>query len=152
MIETIEYNCKFCGVHHVFKCDVPEAVEARFDIVKMRQILTCNRCADHESERRALEKKIVVTAEWLKNWRVEINGQLDRSYTQDKIHSLRGRINAIEVRAEEMLTVLTKRFANCVCAFKQVATIWESDFVELIMKTPQNAYKHLIFYRHNVAK
>lgn len=152
MTETIQYTCKFCGSKHSFDCDMPEVIEARFNVEKMRPILTCNHCADHETDRRALERKILSVTKWIHNWRIEINSKLDRAYTQDRTHELRQQLSAIEVRAEEMLTVLTKKFAHCVCVFKRVTPIWESDFVDLIMKSPHNAAKHLHFYRSNVVR
>lgn len=152
MIETIQYTCKFCGADRAFECNIPDAVDARFNLDKIRPILTCDRCADHESERRTLERKILSVAKWVSNWRQELGGKIDRTYTQDRTHELREHLNAIEVRAEEMLTLLTKRFAHCVCVFKKVTPIWESDFVDLIMKSPHNCVKHLHFYRSNVVR
>lgn len=152
MIETIQYTCKFCGQARVFECDQPDDIEARFSVDKMRPLLTCNPCADHETQRRQIERGILATAKWVEKWRGEINGKLDRCYTQDKTHELREQMHAIENRANEILTVLTKRFAWCVCKFKGLGFIWEEDFVELILKSPENCHKHLWFYRNNVAK
>lgn len=151
MIEVIEYKCKFCGANRAFECDMPEATVPRFNLDKMRPLLVCNTCADHEESRRRHERAIMACANWLAKWRAEIGGRLERSYSQNRTSELNEQLRSIEVRSEEILTTLTKRFAYCVCTFKRIAMIWEPEFVELIMKTPSNCGKHLSFYRNNVA-
>lgn len=152
MIETVEYRCKFCNTNRAFEYDKPEVVEARFNVDKMRPLLACNTCADHDTERRRHERAILEAANWLLKWRGEINGKLDRSYTHDRTSELNDHIRTIEVRAAEILTVLTKRFAATVCKFKRVAVIWEQEFVDLIVESPHNAGKHLCYYRECIVK
>lgn len=152
MIETVEYTCKFCGQKRAFECDMPEKPEARWHVDKVKKLLCCNRCGDHEEKRRRLERAVCAAAQWLMRWRFELGQRIEVTYDDETVSELKQRLDTIEHKARTILITLTKRFTYCVCEFKHVTPVWSEDFVDQIKAKPYQAQNFLRYYREHIAK
>ncbi len=117
---NIDYTCKFCrrtGIAQLAD-DLP-ADWIQLD--KWKAMLCCNRCADYMEAKRKCLWAIRKAAILLAQMRVTATGQ---------------ELLKIEAAVRERLVGLTKRFAAVVCDYLLVETVWEEEFVNMLMDKP----------------
>lgn len=132
----MDYKCKFCGKPG--KVDVGEHTSGIFDLTKWVKILCCDPCGQFMESKRKVEDAI--KAECLKMWAF-------RKQERD-----REKVSKEEVKAEEILTALTKRYATLVCDHYKRQFVWDAEFVNTLMDNPTQSASVLSTYRHGIAK
>lgn len=130
----LDYKCKFCGKPGTV--DAGEHTSGIFDLTKWVKILCCDRCGHFMESKRKVEDSI--RGECLKMWAF-------RKQEKD-----REKIGKEEVKAEEILTALTKRYAGMVCTHYRRETTWDAEFVNMLMDKPRKSDAILFTYRNGI--
>ncbi len=128
MLTTIEYTCKFCKQNRTFECDIDDNCPP-LDMEKWKKALACNFCADYETERRSVERKIRAQA-------------IALSQVRDCVKKA-DRLRELEEKTRDNLNALTKQFCRIVCKRFRRTNEWESMLTDTIMAQPQNWYDPL---------
>ena len=126
-MKSFPYKCKFCGADGQAHC---AADPAMFDITLWLSKIACNRCADYHDRRITLGERISKLAVFV--LRKRQGGITITPETEGKLR--------------ERLTNLTKEFARIVCYHYRKPTIWEPDFVQLIIDKPDRTDSILTHY------
>lgn len=131
----LDYKCKFCGKPG--RVDAGDHTTGIFDLTKWIKILVCDRCGHFMEGKRKIEDEI--KAECLKMWAF-------RKQERD-----REKLSKEEVKAEEILTALTKRYATVVCDHYKRQMTWDAEFVNTLMDNPTKSPTVLSTYRRGIA-
>jgi len=115
--DNVAYECKFCRKPGVI------TLEGEFSnrIKKLLSLACCNRCGDFFVAKRNMEDRIKEIALSLYTARLTKTAQL-----QD-----------IVGLAREKLNKLTHAYAELVCRYWRITTVWEPDFIEQIFDHPR---------------
>ncbi len=132
----INYACKFCG--RPAQVDPGPDRFGIFDMKKWITLLCCNSCGEFMEDKRKIED--AVKHECLRIWAYR---------KQEKDHQ---KVSKEEVRAEEILTALTKRYARLVCDHYRVAFTWDAEFTNMLMDNPQKSNSILFTFRNGIKK
>lgn len=125
----IEYNCKFCHRHG--EVEVDNGIEM-FTIRSWQHFLCCNRCADFMVSKRKLVERINKIADALSVARSGFSSQ--------------SKISAVESTVRSKFEFYTRQFAKLVYDYFNKATVWDEEFVNLLMEKPGDS--HIICARY----
>lgn len=117
----VPYKCKVCGHPGLASCD-QDALDVDPDIItRWTKLLTCNWCSDFIILRRKLVEGVKKVCESLISIRYTTKG---------------ARLVEDESKVREALTTKTQRLAAVLCEHRHKATVWEPEFVNLLMDKP----------------
>ena len=131
-MKTIAYTCKLCRRPGEAKYD---DTEIPLDLGKWVSMLTCNRCYDYRDKKRLHADDI---------WRTCYDYSIARNLTDDSKRS-----EAVK-RAREALVRKTKAFAGLICTHWNKMTVWEPDFVQMLLDHPDKSHQVLRDYERGV--
>lgn len=132
----LNYNCKFCGKPG--RVDAGENTHGIFDLTKWVKILCCDPCGKYMVDKRKIQDAI--KAQCLDLWAI-------RKQEKDV-----EKVSKAEVKAEENLIALTKRYAHMICEHNRRETLWDAEFVNSLMDRPRQCENILRIYRLGIAK
>jgi len=121
----IEYTCKFCRVQRWVELDNDSDI---FAIERWKPMLCCDRCADFMQEKRKLTDRINRVADALELIRQGFGKQASESAIRSKFE------------------FYTKKFAALVCDYFRKTTVWDEEFVNMLMEKPEESHKICAHY------
>jgi hypothetical protein len=133
-LTPLAYTCNFCqkgGVAYY------AATCGHLRLEAWKAMLCCNRCADYYSKRQAICDSI-----WQTTYTLSVFLDSPNKDSSVKQEAMR--------RGREKLTIKTKAFAELVCSFYRKMTIWEPDFVQLLVEQPAKCHQLLNDYERGV--
>ena len=132
----IDCQCQFCG--KPIRLDCGPHTSGLFDLTKWAKAMICDRCGDWRRASQRLEAVIVVEC---------LNVSSVRATTRD-----RDAVRKVEVRAEENLIALTRRYQKIQCDYFHREQPWDAEFVNILMENPRSVSKILATYRRGLQK
>jgi len=132
----IDCKCHFCS--KPIRLDCGPHTHGIFDLTKWAKAMICDRCGEWRRASQRLEAVIVVEC---------LNVASVRATTRD-----RDAVSKVEVRAEENLIALTKRYLKIQCDYFHLEQPWDAEFVNTLMDNPRSVSKVLATCRRGLAK
>jgi|SRR6266849_276129 len=130
----IQHTCKFCSAPIFLEMD-KDGVEY-FGLEFWKSLAACNRCADFRERKRTLIDRLLrYSVQWMRNE----NGQLPLGEKE---------LN----RLKESIISSTKKYAELVCRFYRIPSIWQEDFAQQIMNMPHKTMQILSFYERGISR
>ncbi len=120
--ESFLYKCVFCKTERVSYW-TPNPI---FTLAKWQSKMACNRCADYHHTRIGLCEKIAKICRVLGVARTLSSKEL----------------SAITAATDTKLVELTRKLARAACEHAGVAMLWEREFVDLLIQSPEK--QHLV--------
>lgn len=130
----IQHTCKFCSTPVTLEID-DGAVEF-FGLDYWKGLAACNRCADYREKKRGLTDRLVgYSVDWSRH-------QTKQVLLGEK---------ELE-RLKESIIASTKKYADLVCRFNRIPSVWQQDFAQQVMDMPHKTMFILGFYERNISR
>lgn len=127
------YHCKFCKKPGIVTCD--DRFTDMFKIEKWLAMICCERCGKYMESKRSVQEAIRECAISLV--------RIKQARAEQKNSEMMGKIR-------EALDLLCLRFAEIVCDYFKVQTVFEPEFVQVVYDRPQNSMAALDRYIRGV--
>ena len=131
---TLNHKCKFCQCPVVLEMD--DSAVDYFGLEFWKSLAACNRCADYREKKRRLQEQLVDhSVKWARHKMKQVP------------------LNEADVaRLMELVEKCTKKYADLVCRFNHVQSLWQQDFMQQILDMPGKTLRILHFYERDIAK
>ncbi len=124
--EPFTYRCCFCKQERISYW-TPNPM---FTLEKWQSKLACNKCADYHHSRIDLCEKIARVCRAL---------MLARQFNNKEIQ-------AITTACDSKLVELTRKLAKAACDYLKLETVWDREFVVLLVAKPEQQHKAIGAY------
>ncbi len=130
----IQHTCKFCSSPVTLEMD--EAGVEYFGLEFWKSLSACNRCADYREKKRGITERLVgYSVDWSRHQNKQVPlGEKELN------------------RLMESIIASTKKYADLVCRFNRIPSLWQQDFAQQIMDMPHKTMTILGFYERNIIR